>query len=155
MGRVERPALKGSWLGAALVFLNPIVKILLRTPLHWSLSRWFLIIAWTGQKTGRERSTPVSYVADEGGIWVTTGDRWPDYACGNPTFRVRRQGRWQPARALLITDLDLSRREHERIFGQHTWFRILAGIPNRGAHPDPAAIARAISAGRRLVRIEY
>jgi hypothetical protein len=155
MGRVDKPALKGSWLGTALVVLNPIVELLLRSPVHWPLSRWFLLIAWTGQKSGLERSTPVSYVSDEVGTWVTTGDRWPDFACGNPTFRVCHRGRWRPAVAVEVADLADSQREHERIFSVHAWFRILAGIPKHNGKPDSASIARAIAAGRRLIRIEY
>lgn len=154
MGRVDKPALKGSWLGAALVFLNPVVKALLASPVHWPLSRWFLLLTWTGLQSGRARSTPVSYVRDELGMWVTTGDQWPTFVVDNSSFRVRFAGRWQPARAELIADTDISRQEHERLFAEHGWFRILAGIPKRDGRIDADAIARSIAAGRKLVRIE-
>jgi hypothetical protein len=154
LGRVEKPALKGSWLGSALLILNPIVKFLLASPLHWPLSRWFLLIEWTGQKTGRAHSTPVSCVRDETGIWVTTGDRWRTFVIGNPSFRVRAGGRWHPARAEIITDPYLSRREHERILSEHGWFRVLAGIPARDGRVDVEALTKAIAAGRTLVKIE-
>jgi hypothetical protein len=48
-----------------------------------------------------------------------------------------------------------SRAQQERLFREHSWFRLLAGIP-RGPEggPDTAAVARAVMAGRVLVRIE-
>lgn len=155
MGRVERPALRGSWLGAALNFLNPIVRILLASPLHWTVSRWFLLLAWKGSKTGRARSTPVSYITDASGTWVTTGDRWPLFVIGNPALRVRMRGHWSPASAVLVDDERESVREHTRIFSDHGWFRFLAGIPAREGSPDSLAIAKAIESGRKLIRIVF
>ena len=93
MSRVDSPALRGSWLGALLRFLNPVVRLILASPLHWPLSRWFLLVSWTGAKTGQTHTTPVSYVRDGGALFVTTGDRWTRFAVGNPTFRVRYSGR--------------------------------------------------------------
>jgi len=156
MSRVEKPALKGSWLGKLLVFLNPVVKLVLRmpAPIHWILSRWFLLLEWTGAKTGQKRSTPVSYIHDDQGTWVTTGDKWPQYVRDNDTFRVRMSGRWYPAKAVVETDPEISRREHERILSEHGWFRFLTGIPKKDGRPDDAAVVSAIAHGRKLVRIE-
>ena len=154
MGRVEKPALKGSWLGKLLIVLNPLVRILLGSPFHWPLSMWFLLLAWTGRRTGRTRSTPVSYVRDEAGMWVTTGDRWPSFVVGNPSLRVRYKGRWSPGQAELVAGPETSLREHERIFSEHGWFRVLAGIPKRAGRPDAMAIGKAVASGRRLIRIE-
>lgn len=154
MSRVKSPALRGTWLGALLRVLNPVILRLLASPLHWPLSRWFLLISWTGAQTGGTHSTPVSYVRDQAGIFVTTGDRWPRFAVGNPTFRVRYRGRWSSAAAVLVADPEDSRPGHVRIFEQHGWFRFLAGIPKAHGHTDEAAVVRAIAAGRKLIRID-
>jgi len=155
VNRVESPALRGTWLGGLLRFLNPFVRWLLASRLHWPLSQWFLLISWTGAQTGRVRSTPVSYVRDEGRIYVTTGDSWPRFAVGNPTFRVRYRGAWSSADAVLISDPEQSRRQHKWIFDQHNWFRVLAGVPKLRGHTDVDAVARAIAAGRKLIRIDF
>jgi len=156
MSRVESPALKGSWLGGLLVFLNPLVKLVLRmpAPIRWILDRWFVLLEWTGTKTGQKRSTPISYVRDAQGIWATTGDRWPQFVTGNDSFRTRLRGNWHSAVAVVESDPQLSRREHLRIFKEHGWFRFLAGIPRRGGQPDPKAVDSAIEHGRKLVRID-
>lgn len=153
MGRVESPALRGSWIGKLLAFLNPIVKALLASPLHWPLSRWFLLLSWKGAKTGQARSTPVSYVADRTGIVVTTADRWPRFAIGNPTFRVRYRGNWSQARAAELSDPEELKREHLRLFDEHGWFRWLTWTPKKEGRTDPAAVEKEIAAGRRLIRI--
>jgi F420H(2)-dependent quinone reductase len=154
VSRVESPALRGTLLGTLLGFLNPVMRALLVSPLHWPLSRWFLVLSWKGAKTGRVYRTPVSYVSDEAGIFVTSGDRWTRYVIDNPTFRVRLRGRWIPATAVPISDPEDSRREHRRIFEEHTWFRWLAGIPSVEGHTDDAAVARATASGRNLIRID-
>jgi hypothetical protein len=154
MSRVDKPALKGSWLGSLLVFLNPLVKLVLRTPLHWILDRWFLLLEWKGVKTGQSRSTPISYIRDDQGTWATTGDRWPQFVANNPSFRVRMRGKWQPAVAVVEQDAEASKQGHLRIFSEHGWFRFLAGIPKKNGQPDADAVANAIANGRKLVRIE-
>ena len=42
--------------------INPIVKVLLRSPLHSLISNNTMIIEYVGHKSGRVMSTPVSYV---------------------------------------------------------------------------------------------
>jgi hypothetical protein len=154
VSRVDSPALRGTWLGTLLRFLNPIMRFVLATPFHWPLSHWFLLIGWTGGKSGKQHSTPVSHIRDDTGIWVTTGDRWPRFVIGNETTRVRLGGRWVRARAVPITDAEVSRRMHARLFQDHGWFGFLAGIPKRDHRVDEAAVVRSIAAGRQLLRID-
>ena len=44
------------------VIINPIMKFLLRSPLHGILSDSIMIIGFTGRKSGRQYETPVRYV---------------------------------------------------------------------------------------------
>jgi len=46
------------------VIVNPLVKLLLHSPLHALMSRSVLVITFTGRKSGRQFSTPVRYVRD-------------------------------------------------------------------------------------------
>ena len=153
MNRVDRPALKGSLLGTLLRIWNPVMKAILRSPVHWPLSRWFAVISWTGRKTGRRYSTPVSYVLGDSAMWVTTGDRW--WRNVGEGMELRLRGHARQATPTVITDPAESRREHQRLFRKHRWFRWLSGIPGDGkGGADPAALERAIGAGRVLVRID-
>lgn len=83
------------------------MRRLLASPLHWPLSRWFLLLSWAGPRTGKLHTIPISYV----------------------------------------TDVDQSAEVHARLFGQHPFFRRLAGIPATNGRPDAGAIRRALAAG--------
>jgi hypothetical protein len=155
VSRVTKPALRGSFLGALLRALNPIMRVLLDSPLHWPLSRWFAILAWTGRRSGRRYSTPVSYVREGSTAWITTGDTWwRNLQVGAPV-EMRVAGRWRSAQGVAVTDRATSRGEHERLFREHPWFRRLSGIPATSTgEPDIHAIDRALEAGRTLVRVD-
>jgi F420H(2)-dependent quinone reductase len=154
VNRVARPALRGSPLGAILRLLNPALQVLLNSPLHWPLSRWFAILVWTGRKSGRRYSTPVSYVREDDIVWVTTGDRWWRNLRDGAPVMVRIAGRWREAVGAPVTDASGSQRVHERLFRAHGWFRRLSGIPgDQTGGPDRIALDRALAAGRVLVGI--
>lgn len=155
MSRVSAPGLRGTLLGAILRLLNPLMRRLLNSPLHWPLSRWFAVLAWTGRKTGSRHSTPVSYVREGSMAYVTTGDRWWRNLTDREPVAMRIAGRWMKGTAAPLMDPADSRAQHERLFREHSWFRLLAGIPRApDGGPDSAAVARAVMAGRVLVRIE-
>lgn len=155
LDRVKRPALRGSWLGFVLRLLGPIMRIVLGSPLHWPLSRWWLLLRWRGPKTGRMHTIPVSYLREGQLLYVTTGDRWWRRLGESSEVRVRLSGRWRDVRASPVEDRAESLAEHERLFREHAWFRWLAGVPRaRRGGPRRGALRRAIEAGRTLVRLE-
>lgn len=155
MSRVTRPALRGSLLGTLLWALNPIVRILLISPLHWPLSRWFAVIRWRGRKTGRSYSTPVSYIREGSTAYVTTGDRWWRNLVEEERVTMRIRGRWLSGTGTPVTAPGESRAEHDRLFRAHPWFRMLSGVPGNGSGgTDAQALDRAIASGRVLVRVD-
>ena len=155
MSRVTRPALRGSPLGRLLRLLNPIVKFLLNSPIHWPLSHWFAILAWTGRKSGKRYSTPISHIREGDVVWVTTGDRWWHNLGDGAPVRVRLGGRWREAVATPITDRSNSLAIHERLFREHAWFRVLSGVPGDGSGgADLRALGEALAAGRVLIQIQ-
>lgn len=155
MSRITRPALRGSLLGNLLRVWNPAMRALLGSRLHWPLSRWFALVAWSGRKTGRRYTTPVSFVREGSTAYVTTGDRWWRNLIGGAPVAIRVAGRWYPAMATPLTDAAALRREHQRLFREHRWFRVLAGIPrDAGGGPDLVAVADAVAAGRVLIQID-
>jgi hypothetical protein len=154
MSRTSAPALRGTLLGAVLRGWNPVMRRLLDSPVHWPLSRWFAVLAWSGRRSGRRYSTPISYVREGDVAFVTTGDRWSRNLSGGASVAIRIAGRWRQGTAQPILGA-AGRAEHERLFREHPWFRRLSGIPkgpDRG--PDAAAVARAVASGRVLVRIQ-
>lgn len=150
MSRIESPALRGTLLGRLLTFWNPIMKRLLRSPLHWPWSRWFAVVEWTGRRSGRRYSTPVAYLFSGEEVWVTTGDAWWRNLRSNPVMHVWLAGKQVVGDATLVTDPSESVQLHATLFEVRPFFARLAGLP---ASPEEPVIARAVNAGRVLVRI--
>jgi deazaflavin-dependent oxidoreductase (nitroreductase family) len=44
------------------VLINPMMRILLRSPMHSPISESLMLITFTGRKSGRQFTTPVRYV---------------------------------------------------------------------------------------------
>jgi hypothetical protein len=53
--------------------INPLVRALLRSPLHPLLSRRLLLLRVTGRRSGRTHEVPVGYADDGSEILVTVG----------------------------------------------------------------------------------
>ena len=150
MGRVDSPALKGTWLGRLLGRWNPFMKRILTSPIHWPLSRWFMVIEWTGRKSGKRYATPVAYLTPDRQIWVTTGDRWWRNLAERPDVRIWLRGRVRDALAEPVLDEAESVKGHAELFRRQPFFARLAGLP---ARPTTGDIETTVAAGRVLVQV--
>ena len=77
--------------------VNPVVRLLLRSPLHPLLSGSLVILSYQGRKRGRWRSLPCMYARDGQDLYVVPGqpDRkvwWRNLRQPTPV-RLRLQGR--------------------------------------------------------------
>lgn len=157
LNRVRRPALRGTALGGVLRLLNPIIRGVLASPLHWPLSRWLVLLNWESAEAGRRRTTPLSYVREGAFLYLTGGDRWSKDLVGGARVALRLRGQWYDAVAAVVSDREESADVLERLFREHPWFRVLSGIPKASRDgqegADPNAVDRALKAGRVLVRV--
>jgi Domain of unknown function (DUF385). len=151
VSRTASPALRGTLLGRLLTLWNPVMKRLLRSPLHWPWSRWFTVLEWTGRRSGRGYSTPVAYLRRGEEVWVTTGEAWWKNLRSDPLTHVWLAGRQVTGDATVVTDQKESIQLHTLMFKVMPFFAMLAGLP---ARPAESQIARAVNAGRMLVRIK-
>lgn len=58
--------------------LNPVMRLLLRSPLHGITSHNIAVLHFTGRKSGRERNTPLSYTREGDLVRLLTSEdtRW-------------------------------------------------------------------------------
>ncbi len=68
----QTPAARENTTGA----MNTIVRWLLRSPLHGVLSPWLMLVTYTGRKSGKTYTTPVSYVKSAGAVIFFTAHKW-------------------------------------------------------------------------------
>ena len=83
---------------------NPMVRVLLGSPLHGVLDDSFLVLHLTGRKTGRRYDIPVGYVEMEGKLAVVTIARWRVNLRGGAGVAVTLRGHLRPMHALLEED---------------------------------------------------
>ena len=57
-------------------YFNPVARFLLATRLHSLMSGRLMLVSFTGRKTGRSYTTPVSYVRVGDSLLVPGGGAW-------------------------------------------------------------------------------
>jgi hypothetical protein len=83
---------------------NPLVRMLLGSPLHGMLDHSFLVLHLTGRKTGRRYDIPVGFVDMEGRLTVVTLARWRVNLRGGADVEVTLRGCLRLMHALLEED---------------------------------------------------
>ena len=83
---------------------NPVVRLLLRSPLHGPLDSAVLLLHVTGRKSGRRYVIPVNYVDIGGRLTVVTIAPWRVNLRGGADVEVTLRGRTRPMHALLTED---------------------------------------------------
>ncbi len=61
---------------AAYKIINPILGLLLRSPLAGPIGKRLLLLEFAGRKSGKRFRTPVAYVRDVDTILMSTQSRW-------------------------------------------------------------------------------
>lgn len=119
---------------------NPVLKGILRSPLHGLISGALMLLTFRGRKTGRSYSIPVGYVQKSDRLLVFTHSGWWKNMRGGAAVTVQVRGKTIEGRAELAEDAQQIaeiRRDMVAKHGEQMARRI--GII--GANPDapPAA----------------
>ena len=88
------------------VVINPAVRFLLRSPIHWLWSGSLMLITFTGRRTHRVYTTPVRYLKSGDAIWAFTGSetKWWKNLKGGATVSLRIRGEERSYRAEAVTE---------------------------------------------------
>ena len=72
-------------------FVNSTMRFILRSPLHGMVSKTILLITFTGRRSGKTYSTPVSYSRHGDEVYIFTHSTWwKNLDSGAPvTLRIR------------------------------------------------------------------
>jgi deazaflavin-dependent oxidoreductase (nitroreductase family) len=86
------------------VVINPVMRALLRSPVHFFVSRSLMLITFTGRKSGRRYTTPVRYIRVDGMVrcFSSAESRWWRNLRGGAVVSLRIAGKEQPYQALAI-----------------------------------------------------
>jgi deazaflavin-dependent oxidoreductase (nitroreductase family) len=85
---------------------NPIIRLLLRSPLHFFVSKNMMLMTYTGRKSGKSYTTPMNYLAlGEALYTISSRERiWWRNLRGGADVTLRLRGKDVPARAEAIED---------------------------------------------------
>lgn len=86
--------------------LNPLMSLLLRSPLHFLVSDSLMLITFTGRKSGREYTIPVGYHEIDGEFVVFTHSDWWKNLKGGAQVKLRIAGGRRLGQATPIRDSD-------------------------------------------------
>ena len=88
------------------VIINPIMRFLLRSPLHVFWSDSLMLITFTGRKSGRQFTTPVRYVRSDDKVYAFTAkeNQWWRNLRGGADVVLRTRGEDAGYRAVSIDD---------------------------------------------------
>jgi hypothetical protein len=84
--------------------INPIIGLLLRSPLHGPLGERLLLLEYTGRRSGKRFRIPVAYVREGKKLLLATESRWKANFRGGAPVKVWLDGGRRPAFAELIDD---------------------------------------------------
>lgn len=124
---------------------NAIMKGILRSPLHGMVSKSILLISFTGRKSGKTYTTPISYSTQgEYIVLVTNGNWWKNLRDGAPVnVRLRGQDRNGFAEAIADDKAAITegvQRHLEQIPGDAKYYGVSLDA-NRKPNPEQAARA--------------
>jgi hypothetical protein len=88
---------------ALLKVVNPALNLALRSPLGSALKD-FMVVSFTGRKTGRQFSVPVSAHRIDGELYVILNAGWKYNFKDGAAAEVRHAGKTTKMRGQLITD---------------------------------------------------
>jgi hypothetical protein len=74
-------------------FVNNTMKFVLRSPLQGIVSKSVLLISFTGCKSGKTYTTPVSYSEHNGMVTIFTHASWWKNLCGSAPVNLRIRGK--------------------------------------------------------------
>jgi deazaflavin-dependent oxidoreductase (nitroreductase family) len=73
-------------------FVNRAMKFVLHSPVHGMVSKTVLLISFTGRKSGKTYTTPVSYSQTNDQVYIFSHADWWKNLCGGTPVKLRIRG---------------------------------------------------------------
>jgi len=125
--------------------VNGVMKLILRSPLHGVASKSILLICFTGRKSGKTYTAPISYSTQGEYIVLVTNGNWWKNLRGGAAVNVRLRGQDRNGFAEAIAE-DLAaitegvQRHLEQIPGDAKFYGVSLDANRK---PNPEQVARA------------
>jgi deazaflavin-dependent oxidoreductase (nitroreductase family) len=136
---------------AALKLANPLLKALLRSPLHRVAGKNVMLITVTGRKSGRRYTIPVLRHEVDGEMVLSAGGSWRHNLRGGADITLTIEGRDHHAHAVLEEDLDRAAEVFRKMVETDGSFAMAVKV--RTDRPPTAADFKPLLAGRGVAYV--
>jgi deazaflavin-dependent oxidoreductase (nitroreductase family) len=134
--------------------LNPLAKVILRSPFHGVMSRRLLLITFSGRKSGKVYTTPISYVQQDRTLLLGVGGPWWKNLRGGVPVQVRLRGKTLTGRAEAWTDEASMTRVYQTILAVNpTQARFMGITATANGEPESHDVQRVLQRGSAVVEI--
>lgn len=132
---------------------NLFPTLFLRSPAHAVMSRQYMIIEFTGRRSGRTYRTPIAYVRDGGRLLASTDSPWWRNLEADPAVGLRLAGRDVAGTATVFTDPPQAAPIIRQLVDAIPSYARMAGMTRQGGRVSDDEILRAIADGRIAIAI--
>jgi hypothetical protein len=133
--------------------VNPLLTLLLRTPLHGLISGRLVLLSLTGRTSGRRYTFPVGYGQEGDTLLITTMAGWKKNLAGGAPVEVWLRGRRRAGTAEVVDDEHGVYEGFRRLLPGAPQLAQILGIRLEGGAPNPDDVRRARERGYVLVRV--
>jgi len=135
-------------------YFNPAARLILSSRLHAVMSGRVALLTFTGRKTGRSYTTPVSYVREGSSLLIPGGGGWWKNLGSGPRSQVLLQGTWHSVTPELVSAPNDLAMVLQRMLAANPAISIFTGVSaGPGGQPDPQALERERRRGFVVVRL--
>jgi deazaflavin-dependent oxidoreductase (nitroreductase family) len=133
---------------------NLFPRLILRSPLHVLMSGKYLIIEFTGRKSGKRYTTPVAYVREGDRVYVSTDSPWWRNMSGGAPVKLRLKGRTVEGNATAIPDPERSAEIIRMLVDAIPSYAKPAHLTVEDGRVSDAEVAKAVAEGRVAVEVD-
>src|SRR5882762_9114858 len=124
-------------------YLNPFMRLVLASRAHRMMSGRLMLLTFTGRKTGRSYTTPVSYVREGSSLLIPGGGGWWKNLGSGRRSQVLLQGTWHSVTPELVSAPNDLAMVLQRMLAANPAISIFTGVSaGPGGQPDPQALER-------------
>jgi len=134
-------------------YFNPFIRWMLGSRAHRMMSGRLMLLSFTGRRTGRLYTTPVSYVREGTDLLVPGGGAWWKNLTSS-TARVRLQGSWRVVTPEVVREPAAISEVLGRMLAVNPAIAVFTGIrPGHDGRPLAESLDRELRRGFVVVRL--
>ncbi len=135
--------------------VNKVMRPLLRSPLHRLVSKNLMLLSFTGRKSGKQYTLPVSYVQDGNVLLLGTETPWYKNLRGGVAVTAHVRGRNYQGTAEVIDDEAGMRQGYQTILTKYPGYGRFVDVQlDPDGQPNPEAVRRARERGLVVIRVQ-